>query len=291
MIGDNGTVALCHRRQISFSLRRVGGWENAGSVGGFGRSSIVSWNKGMAGRLRKFIESFSEDFTVMITLTYPREFPGTGSAVKGHLRAFTERLRRTGWLEHGSFVWFLEFQERGAPHFHLLATRRLEKDWIAYNWAEITNGNPKACSRTERIRKPDSAGAYAIKYAIKSEQKAIPTGFEAVGRMWGKIIAKIYRANFSGRSRGVPVAAYTSGMTPREIGKFFKKDFPNARIVENLSGFVIYGSAKLIEKVHKCVKNAFVDAKPTAGARESSPLRMLDALHVPLAMPEWEAAR
>lgn len=58
----------------------------------------------------------------MVTLTYPGEWLSVapdGATVKGHLQAFFKRFQRawgTPWLG----VWKLEFQRRGAPHFHLL---------------------------------------------------------------------------------------------------------------------------------------------------------------------------
>lgn len=54
---------------------------------------------------------------VFLTLTYPKRYP-TPYEAKKHLRAFLERIRRR-WPE-SSAIWRLEFQERGAPHFHLI---------------------------------------------------------------------------------------------------------------------------------------------------------------------------
>lgn len=62
--------------------------------------------KGVAGRGR-----------AMLTLTYPSDFPDAFTA-KSHLRAFLKRLFRK--FPRIGVLWRLEFQKRGAPHFHLL---------------------------------------------------------------------------------------------------------------------------------------------------------------------------
>lgn len=63
-----------------------------------------------------------EDEPAMVTLTYPGDWETVapnGPAVKAHLRAFFKRFERA-WGMPWRGVWKLEFQRRGAPHFHLL---------------------------------------------------------------------------------------------------------------------------------------------------------------------------
>lgn len=58
----------------------------------------------------------------MVTLTYPGDWVAVapdGPTVKRHLKAFFQRYERA-WSEKWRGVWKLEFQRRGAPHFHLL---------------------------------------------------------------------------------------------------------------------------------------------------------------------------
>lgn len=58
----------------------------------------------------------------MITLTYPGDWltvAPDGRSVKRHLDALRLRYRRA-WGEPITALWKLEFQRRGAPHFHLL---------------------------------------------------------------------------------------------------------------------------------------------------------------------------
>lgn len=58
----------------------------------------------------------------MVTLTYPGDWETVapnGPKVKAHLQSFFKRFERA-WGIPWAGVWKLEFQRRGAPHFHLL---------------------------------------------------------------------------------------------------------------------------------------------------------------------------
>lgn len=105
----------------------------------------------------------------MLTLTYPGDWltaaPDADTA-KAHLRAFHERLRRLYQrleLPDPPAIWKLEFQRRGAPHFHIYApvptspflehpcncgALELEhctcprirfRDWLSKAWAEVVD--------------------------------------------------------------------------------------------------------------------------------------------------------
>lgn len=65
---------------------------------------------------------WAEGEPAMVTLTYPGDWETVapdGPTAKAHLRAFFERYKRA-WGENWRGIWKLEFQRRGAPHFHLL---------------------------------------------------------------------------------------------------------------------------------------------------------------------------
>lgn len=75
----------------------------------------------------------------MVTLTYPGEweaFAPNARTVKGHRRAFGLRYKRMfGAPPPG--LWKLEFQRRGAPHFHwLLPIPRVWRRRVTLTWAE-----------------------------------------------------------------------------------------------------------------------------------------------------------
>jgi len=149
------------------------------------RTSVVEFKPAAANRLRRFIDNYYMDFRVMVTLTYGATWPNDGRVVKAHLRAFFERMRRAGWFEKESLVWWLEFQARGAPHLHMVLTGWLSKDFVASAWSEISGAPIESCTRTESLKHADAAGSYASKYAAKSDQKEIPPGYTNVGRFWG----------------------------------------------------------------------------------------------------------
>ncbi len=151
---------------------------------------------------------------VMVTLTSPANWQRVyvagedgealegGRILKGHLAAFRKRLGRF-LTRYGvgswSALWFLEFQQRGAPHFHLLLfgcklpepVRRAMRAWCGPAWSSIV-GNPSKIEQqkhkragTQVARMRSGHFGYAVKYATKTEQKEVPHYFRLVGRFWG----------------------------------------------------------------------------------------------------------
>lgn len=123
---------------------------------------------------------------VMLTLTYPGEFPSSGRTVKRHLNAFLVWLRRRGVRR---YFWWLEFQERGAPHIHVLLDGPVGKDAVARVWYRVVGSGDerhlKAGTRIEWLRSSDAAIGYVCVYANKVVQKHVPEHFQDVGRFWG----------------------------------------------------------------------------------------------------------
>lgn len=159
------------------------------------RNDIVAFSTGASTRMRRYLREAMSEYTTMVTLTYPFDYPSNGRDIKQHLKRFLQEIRRAyirkgfdGAL-HSSF-WFLEFQARGAPHFHVFTTWSPSKEWVAKRWYEIVNSEDirhlHAGTRTEYL-KHGRAGtiSYASKYAAKQEQKHVPENYENVGRFWG----------------------------------------------------------------------------------------------------------
>lgn len=122
---------------------------------------------------------------IMLTLTYPGAFPVDGKKVKRDLDSFRKWLARRGVLS----AWFLEFQERGAPHFHIFISLPVKKEKLSLAWYRIVgSGDEKhlrAGTKVEWLRNPNAAGIYASKYGAKAEQKEVPEEYKNVGRFWG----------------------------------------------------------------------------------------------------------
>lgn len=121
---------------------------------------------------------------LLITLTYPSQYPSDPSVFKAHLFAFRKRLER----EHGdvSVVWRLERQSRGAPHYHLLVfgLKRVDIGWLSRAWYEIVgSGDEKhlrAGTNVVRVRGWRELTAYVSKYVAKVDSHGLRWG-----RLWG----------------------------------------------------------------------------------------------------------
>lgn len=94
-----------------------------------GRGEISAWSAKsrarMVGRLAEldYAPMFLQGaFPAMVTLTYPGDWETVapnGAVVKQHLNAFFRRFERA-WGAEIICVWKIEFQSRGAPHFHIM---------------------------------------------------------------------------------------------------------------------------------------------------------------------------
>jgi len=172
---------------------------------------------------------FADRFRIpaMITLTYPGEWlivAPNGRAAKKHLEAFKMRYERA-WGEALICVWKLEFQDRGAPHFHILtvpphgkagAHRKGRqraavgdglpfKQWLSAVWADIVNHpDPEQRRRHEaagtrvdfaeglKASDPRKVAVYFLKHggaSAKEYQHIVPEPWrepgQGPGRFWG----------------------------------------------------------------------------------------------------------
>lgn len=160
---------------------------NSGKSSLASRGEIKTLSRKSRARLLHLIKNMPVSLPVMVTLTYPGEYPYDGKIVKGHLDTFIKWLKYHG-VKYG--IWWLEFQERGAPHFHMFISDHIDHRYVAAAWYKIVgSGNLahlKAGTRVEAVRNADSGYSYALAYSQKVQQKIVPAGFENVGRFWGK---------------------------------------------------------------------------------------------------------
>lgn len=131
----------------------------------------------------------SIDFYIMITVTYPAIFPENGKDVKYHLKKLLQCIRRRF---AASYFWFLEFQGRGAPHFHILLSnewyRPSDIDWLKETWNKIIENDSEhteSGTRIEKLESVEGGKRYPVKYGAIMKQKKIPTQYTDVGRFWG----------------------------------------------------------------------------------------------------------
>lgn len=188
--------------------------------------SLVRRKRGVVQRLsRRSLFRFlcltaehQNSFLSMLTLSYGVDYPLNGKEVKKHLNAFFVGAKRL--IGQFVYAWFLEFQGRGAPHFHiLLSVAAPDKEdtirgRVADVWARISTPENRPYSRVgynegrivyvdnqhtqeavkrqhrrlqnwSGLRSRDGAVRYVAKYVGKSSQKSVPPYYRDVGRYWG----------------------------------------------------------------------------------------------------------
>jgi len=96
----------------------------------------------------------------------------------------------------GSGAWFLEFQLRGAPHYHLIVFGVAQSEikpfqsWVSAEWNRIVDGGEdhlKAGTKVEIPKNCQAARNYVTAYFTKGAQAPSET---KVGRYWGKFGTK-----------------------------------------------------------------------------------------------------
>lgn len=116
---------------------------------------------------------------------------------KRAFKRFSMRVRRA--FPQTSIVWRMEYQERGAIHFHLLcfnlpywSQKELQKTW------EACTGESRSIVDIRLVHGARSVMAYVSKYIAKASQTELPTSLddvsyqhdcseESAGRFWGYI--------------------------------------------------------------------------------------------------------
>lgn len=149
------------------------------------RSHIINFSKRSAKRLKFLVRNSQDLWKNLIDLTYPANYPSNGRIIKDHLNAFLQYLRR----KDIKYIWRLEFQTRGAPHYHILVSGFIPKEEIAERWYNIVgSGDEKhlrAGTSVNAIRSLRHLFGYLTNYMLKLEQSVVPAMFESVGRFWG----------------------------------------------------------------------------------------------------------
>lgn len=155
------------------------------------KSSISSFSAASKKRLR-FTASNSTPLISQFCATYHETIVSDGRLLKKHLNRFLTQIRKH--YPTAEYLWILEFQRRGAPHFHIFLTlpRGTEglHDFLARTWNHIAEPDSKKHLRFHLDKKnfidwSMGSGSYLCKYLDKEHQKAVPLNFSDIGRFWG----------------------------------------------------------------------------------------------------------
>lgn len=197
------------------------------------RGTVTMWSAGSRSRMVKklatidwteVIDAGPDRRAALVTLTYPGEWLGvcpTAKRVKQHLAAF-RRAHERSWGTAPA-VWKLEFQRRGAPHFHLYVpvpigqvswrqgrgrgSHTVEgtyREWLSKTWASIVSAEGEERVRHElagtgvdfaeasKMRDPKRIAIYFVGHnakmtGSKAHQHQPPAEWlgEGTGRWWG----------------------------------------------------------------------------------------------------------
>ena len=155
-----------------------------GVIGGV-RGKVKQFSKASRKRMLELFASLdSQELktrgAAFLTLTYGQEWHDPDRA-KQHLYALMKRIGRRQSMDAPAFVWKMEPQKRGAPHFHIviLGWKRtadgwpITKDDFAQMWAEVigeryldhsTGAGVAPFTRIEHIRSWKRLVHYVSKY-------------------------------------------------------------------------------------------------------------------------------
>jgi len=160
------------------------------------RTEIFQFSENSRRRLRFVALNAFPALVSQFCLTYHHNFPQDGKQLKRALDNFFKDIRRkfkTLGLPF-SYLWVLEFQRRGAPHFHLFLPFPPSAEiqyLLSETWLRVSgqSDDPQALAfhnhSNNFISWDMGNGAYLCKYIEKSRQKDVPDSFQNVGRFWG----------------------------------------------------------------------------------------------------------
>lgn len=207
----NGGMMRTHIPNPTSAARSVGIERRSGSCL---RGSILEFSRRSRMRMKELFASIDREAVpagrvMMATFTYPGHWPENPLEWKEDMKSWRKRLEREyDQAEEGEFtvrgswsvVWKLEFQRRGAPHFHVVILlpewmdgRQKElKRWAKRAWFEVVGSGDRHHKRfgfwMDQARSWAGVGAYTTKYISKPCQAPVDyeTGeIEGVGRFWG----------------------------------------------------------------------------------------------------------
>jgi len=213
-------------------------------------------------RLKMVLRNVADKMEYEAGLTYPKGFSSDGILVKKHFHKLRSWFNYYGY----KYVWIMEFQGRGAPHFHLLLNKEIKKEALIKIWFKIVGSGDlkhlKHGVHVGLIRNKGATATYFNSYVTKKDQKHVPKEYQNVGRFWGYSHSLLECAvkNYYGSVEGVnnlkkqtrPMRRWFDGQKRswRKKKKYTPKKFKNKYIRRGQS-FKVINSNLFIEELKK----------------------------------------
>jgi hypothetical protein len=242
------------------------------------RSAISGFSEKSKRNLRFLAGNTSRPLISQFCLTYHKTTPN-GVTVKKHLNTWLTRLRQR--FPEVAYLWVLEFQSRGVPHFHVWLSLPHDlpglRNILAVSWNKIAEPDNETHLAFHKHKSNFIAwemynASYACKYLDKECQKHVPTGFVGVGRFWGNsrgLLAIPEEITSDDLEHLIPSTvdeetgevhdhdAYS--WVIRQLGKLHEKKLKgtpwNSRVRNGLASFTLHTSApqlrKLLDYLHR----------------------------------------
>jgi len=171
----------------------VSGISEGDRLGGGDRGEIKIFSGASRYRLFRELHQLRFETVTFLTLTYPAIFPTDVRKAKANLKEFRRRFENVyGKIQA---VWRLEFQERGAPHFHImyLDCPFLDLPELLYTWKSIVHSWDMAhellgvdIKLIVNNKEQKLIASYLGKYIAKVDERTQKDARKNVGRWWGK---------------------------------------------------------------------------------------------------------
>lgn len=204
-VADGNNTERENTHQIAIEPAKLETWRGASRIkishekiqipqrGGGQRGAVTLFSRQSRKRLLDTLAEIDKtEKPLFLTLTYPSKFAADARVWKNDLEKFYKRMKRK--FPAASFIWKLEPQKRGAPHFHLFVWG-MSYDalfiWARRAWFEtVGSGDEKhlmAGTRVEKVRSWRGVRSYASKYMGKIFDMPMmqDLGWNQPGRFWG----------------------------------------------------------------------------------------------------------
>lgn len=161
------------------------------------RRQIADFSRKSRLRLLKLVSRLEKNASgIFLTFTYRANMQDHSQA-KYHLDLLLRWLKYN--YQEGAFLWRMEYQKRGAIHFHIIAfnLKHIDIDAVTTYWQELTLDD--SYPDVETIHNRRKALYYVSKYVAKHEVNS-PSGFisepyseklQFFGRFWGVVNRKL----------------------------------------------------------------------------------------------------